>query len=128
MSNNPDESRRHRQNNREVMMKLPSIEEWPLLAREMFAMPVRLAGEDHVQTDIVHFGSSYKAVEYEWQQWLSAFEDILKRMYWVSAVVHLETAFNGRHTFVWESDSGLHEPDKGQMSVRCEWSHEASAL
>lgn len=125
---NPDESKCRRENNREVMMALPSIDEWPLLSREMFSMPVRVIDDGEVLTDVMHFGTSYKSVEYEWQQWLSTFEQVLTRMYWVSAVVHLETAFNGRHTFTWESENGMHEPNGGDFSVRCEWSHETSAL
>lgn len=122
------ESVRHRENNRRVMLALPSAQEWPLLSREMFSIALQLTSNDDNHTDVMHFGSSYKCVEYEWQQWLSTFEEILTRLYWVSAVVHLETAFNGCHTFIWESDTGLHEPNKSGMSVRCEWSHERSGF
>jgi hypothetical protein len=128
VSSNTEESHSHRENNRQVMMELPSVEDLPLLSREMFSMPVRVVGDDAVQTDVMHFGTSYKSVEYEWQQWMDSFEKVLDRMYWVSAVVHLETEFNGRHTFIWESDNGMHEPNAGNLSVRCEWSHEVSAF
>lgn len=119
-----------RSNNREVMQELPSVEEWPLLSREMFAMPV--AGseleedDDGMHTDVMHFGSSYKAVEYEWEQWLAKFEAMLKRMYWVSATVHLQTELNGTHTFSWESHDEYHAPSESELSVRCEWSREAA--
>lgn len=116
----------HRDNNRNVLMSLPSIEDWPLLSREMFSMPVPTTDLYQMQTDVMHFGSSYKAVEHEWDQWIARFEEILKGMYWVSATVHLETELNGRHTFTWEAEDSYHEPNTEALSVRCEWSRESA--
>ena len=123
-----DESGRfneHRQTNLQVMSELPSIEDWALLNREMFSMPQVATDLDDANTNVVHFGTSYKAVEHEWEQWIGKFESMLKRMYWVSATVHLDTELNGRHTFVWESEEEYHVPDSGELSVRCEWSRES---
>ena len=128
VSHNPEQSRCHREKNREVLMALPSIEEWPLLSREMFSMPVPGLDINDIHTDVMHFGSSYKSVEYEWQHWIDQFEALLKDMYWVSATVHLETEFNGRHTFNWEAEDSFHEPDSGQLAVRCEWSRELACF
>ncbi|MEE8056864.1 MAG: hypothetical protein V3T17_03365 [Pseudomonadales bacterium] len=128
VSHSAEEMRRHRQNNREVMMSLPSIEDWPLLSREMFSMPVQVMDVDEVHADVVHFGTSYKAVEYEWQEWIKKFENMLKNMYWVSATVHLETAFNGHHTFIWQAEESFHEPNDGELAVRCEWSRESAGF
>ncbi len=115
----------HRKINLQVMNELPSIEDWGLLNREMFSMPQVASDLDDANTNVVHFGSSYKAVEHEWEQWIGKFESMLKRMYWVSATVHLETELNGRHTFVWESEEECHAPDSGESTVRCEWSRES---
>jgi hypothetical protein len=128
VSDNQEESQHHRQKNRDAMMSLPSIEDWPLLSREMFSLPVQVTEIDDVHTDVIHFGTSYKGVEYEWQQWLDKFENMLKGMYWVSATVHLETELNGLHTFTWEADGSFHEPDQGDMAIRCEWSREATGF
>ena len=117
-----------REANKQVMQELPSIEDWPLLSREMFSMPELAMDLDDSNTNVVHFGTSYKAVEYEWEEWIGKFESMLKKMYWVSATVHLDTEFNGRHTFVWEAENEYHEPDSGELSVRCEWSRESSAF
>lgn len=128
LSDCPGEVQEHRSRNREVLMSLPSVEEWPLISREMFALPTVFLSLDEAQTDVIHFGSSYKSVEYEWQSWIDMFEDMLKQMYWVSATVHLETEFNGVHTFSWEPEESFHEPSSGDLAVRCEWSREASAF
>lgn len=125
LANNPEQLHSQRQHNRQVLMSLPGLEEWPLLSREMFSLPVAPLSLDQVQTDVMHFGCSYNAVEYEWQQWIDRFEALLKNMYWVSAMVHLETEFNGRHTFSWEAEDSFHQPDSGELALRCEWSREA---
>lgn len=122
-----DDVRRHRQINKSVLASLPSIEDWPLLSREMFRWPMDALDFNDVRTDVMHFGTSYKGVEYEWEQWLATFEQMLSQMYWVSATVHLETEFNGTHTFTWESEDDFHEPGRGELSVRCEWSRERFA-
>ena len=63
--------------NRLAMMTLPTAEEWPHLCQEMFAIPSVELGADNYQTEVIHFGASYRAIEYEWKQWMSKFEDLL---------------------------------------------------
>lgn len=123
-----EQTRRRRLANRRVLASLPSIEDWPLLSREMFVLPSETLVVDDLHTDVVPFGNSYKGVEYEWQQWLHRFEDLLQNMYWVSATVHLETEFNGVHTFTWHADQDYHEPNSGPLAMRCEWTHESATF
>lgn len=112
--------------NRRVIRQLPQADEWPFLCREMFAVP----GDDLMggtfQTQVIHFGMSYQAVEYEWEHWIHKFEMLLKQMYWVSAVVHLETELAGHHTFVWDCADVCHEPGEEPLRVRCEWAREGA--
>jgi hypothetical protein len=112
--------------NRDAMLTLPHADEWPFLSQEMFAIPETNLNTGNYQTEVMHFGASYKAVEYEWDQWIAQFEALLSKMYWVSATVHLETELSGTHTFTWESKGNCHTPGSGNMRVRCEWSHEGS--
>lgn len=112
--------------NRKAMLSLPSIEDWPLVSREMFSLPSYQDGHKTYQTEVIHFGASYKAVEYEWSQWIEQFEALLSRMYWVSATVHLETEISGTHTFTWYAKGSCHEPGSNAMNVKCEWSHEGA--
>lgn len=117
-----------RRTNRKVMLTLPSADEWPYLCREMFAIPRLQVSNDNYHTQVMHFGASYKAIEYEWNRWMAKFEDLLSRMYWVSAVVHLETELYGTHTFTWEASSSGHKPGAGICRAHCEWSHENTFL
>ena len=106
------------------MSKLPSADDWPYLCREMFAIPQIELNIDNYQTEVMHFGASYKAVEYEWNQWMKKFEELLNNMYWVSAIVHLDTELTGMHTFTWESKTDGHTPGAGIHQVHCEWTQE----
>lgn len=105
-------------------MKLPKMEEWPYLSNEMFSLPELTPGPDNYQTEVVHFGASYKGIEYEWNAWIERFEALLVDMFWVSAVVHLETELSGVHTFTWESQKDCHLPGEPLADTRCEWSRE----
>jgi hypothetical protein len=122
-SDDPELRRLRRETNHGVLAELPGGDLWPFLGREMFSF-CEQPGAGLYQTQVIHFGASYGAVEYEWNLWIEAFEALLKRLYWANAVVHLETELNGVHTFRWESDSGFHSPQEGGLRVRCAWERE----
>lgn len=113
-----------RQANRRAMLALPSGDEWPFLSQEMFSIPRLESSRARYQTEVMHFGASYKAVEYEWEQWIASFEELLSRMYWVSVTVHLETELSGTHTFSWTSMADSHVPGAKDILLQCEWSRE----
>ena len=110
--------------NESAVQALPQGEAWPFIGREMFSF-CEAPGAGLYQTQVIHFGASYGAIEYEWNLWIEAFEALLKRLYWASAVVHLETELNGTHTFRWETDSGSHSPQQSDLRMRCAWERES---
>lgn len=109
--------------NRDAMMSLPTEDEWSFLAQEMFSIPDESRASF---SQVVHFGAAYRGIEYEWQRWIEQFEALLRRMYWVSAKVHLETVVSGTHTFTWESENEYHKPGTEDIRVQCEWSREGN--
>ncbi len=117
--------RLRRLQNQRVINRLPDQDEWPFLSREMFAVSGDAPVFGTYQTQIIHFGASYAAVEYEWELWMRKFEELLAKMYWVSATVHLETELSGNHTFHWETKGNCHDPENSEISVRCEWNYES---
>lgn len=119
----PAEDAQRRTSNLRVLHSLPAGEDWPFLGRSMFSC-CEQPGEGLFQTQVIHFGASYRALEYEWGLWIQEFEGLLRRLYWASAVVHLETELNGIHTFRWESEQGCHSPDEGPLLLRCSWERE----
>jgi hypothetical protein len=122
-SGNREELFLRRRTNRLVLDGLPAGDAWPFLGRDMFSC-CQNEGAGLYQTQLIHFGASYRAVEYEWALWTQAFEALLKRLYWASAVVHLETELNGKHTFTWESEQGFHSPFEDDLRLRCVWERE----
>ena len=116
----------HRDANRVAISSLPAANEWPLICREMFSLPTANLNAGHYQTEVLHFGASYKAIEYEWEQWIIDFETLLQKMYWVSVNVHLETELSGIHTFTWNSLTDSHQPGSRDMQIHCEWSQETA--
>jgi len=112
--------------NREAMLSLPSADEWSFICQEMFAIPEANVLNNNYQTEVMHFGASYKAVEHEWAQWIEQFEALLRKMYWVSATVHLETELCGTHTFTWRAGGNCHVPGSDELQVKCEWTQEGS--
>src|SRR5690625_5480218 len=84
--------------NRHAMLSLPHADDWPFLSQEMFAIPQTEYRPGHYQTEVMHVGASYKAVEYEWDSWLAQFEDLLRRIFCGYFTVHLVTAVFGPHT------------------------------
>ena len=106
-----------RATNRRMLEQLPQGESWAFLGRDMFSF-CAAEGVGLYQTQVIHFGASYQAIEYEWSLWIKEFEALLKRLYWASAVVHLETELNGVHTFRWESENGFHSPQEQDLRVR----------
>ncbi|UVE19091.1 hypothetical protein NVV93_06865 [Pseudomonas sp. LS44] len=124
-SADPEQRAERRATNQRELAALPAGSDWPFLGRDMFSC-CQQPGEGLYQTQVIHFGASYRAVEYEWKLWVEQFEALLKRLYWASAVVHLETELNGTHTFRWESEKGFHSPREDSLRVRCAWEREGS--
>ena len=120
-----DEVAYHRRHNRDAMEQLPSAESWSLVNREMFSVPEQQATDASLMTEVMHFGASYQGVEHEWNYWLEQFESLLRKMYWVSATVHLETEMSGLHSFVFATDGAAHEPNQSDIQIRCEWVKDA---
>jgi hypothetical protein len=120
------DSSEHRRSIRAVMLELPSAESWSLLNREMFAVPEKHCGDISLSTDVTHFGVSYQGVQHEWKYWLEQFENLLRKMYWVSATVHLEIELSGLHSFVFETDGMAHKPNESTINIRCEWARDVT--
>lgn len=109
--------------NCDALLELHEQDTFPYLTSSMFSIPEEDLEQGTYQTQVIHFAASYQAVEYHWEQWMAKFEALLKKMYWVSATVHLETELSGKHTFHWECSGQYHVPSE-ELSVRCEWEQE----
>ncbi|MGH8436504.1 MAG: hypothetical protein ACRERX_18995, partial [Pseudomonas sp.] len=59
-SADPEQRRLRRVTNHRELNALPAGEAWPFLGREMFSF-CELSGEGLYQTQVIHFGASYRA-------------------------------------------------------------------
>jgi hypothetical protein len=116
----PEEYRKLQELNCEVLDSLPESDEWPFLTRSMFSVPGWRAQEGTYQGQIIHFGASLKELEYDWPQWLAKFENLLSKLFWNSAIVHLESEFGGTHACSWLAEDVIYDPP--QPTVR--WTFE----
>ncbi len=91
--------------NRGIITALPAQDQSPSpLARGMFALPIWNSG---LRVDqVIPFGGSFDddTMSREWWDiWLGKFESLLRKLYWKSVVLHMESmfAFKGHRKFEW---------------------------
>lgn len=53
------------------------------------------------RNQVIHFAASYKGVESDWETWIRKFEQVLQKLHWFDATVHLLTENFGQHTYTW---------------------------
>jgi hypothetical protein len=88
--------------NRKALEELPENDAvWPYLLRSMFNATFNEKLNVQYGFQVIHFGASYKEIEYDWDDWLRKFEMLLSSICGVSAIVHLHTEQNGKHTYEW---------------------------
>lgn len=57
------------------------------------------------KNQVIAFGASYKEVELSWMDWIVKFENLLSKLYWTEAVVHLETERGGNYVYQWKNNN-----------------------
>ncbi len=86
---------------------LPVTDEWPCLVRGMFAVPAPWPQGTYRQ-QVIHFGASLADGTDVGPRWVEKFEGLLRRLYWLTAVVHLETEAGPSPAWRWEpTDAAL---------------------
>lgn len=91
--------------NREYLSSLPTTDTYPWIHRNMFNVPDPTNIEGTYRDQVITFGASYKTVEYEWNEWLNKYENILRQLYWTSSTIHLDSEIIGKYTFEWVFDT-----------------------
>lgn len=89
----------HHQLNRDIITALPLADGDPPLTRDLFSLS---SGNAQFRSQIIRIGGSFDSLERYWKEWLEKFEDLLRGLYWFSAVIHLESeVFEGDYTYQW---------------------------
>jgi hypothetical protein len=108
--------------NEAVLTALPSEDPFPPLCRPMFAWPPADAPGIAYNNRIVHFAACVKNADFVARAWLDKFEQLLRRMYWESAYVRLQTVYTGTHEFTWEVGAAWKtDLCKGKVGPIGEW-------
>jgi hypothetical protein len=92
--------------NQQVIAGLPETDDWPFLTRAMFACAGDSVLTGRYRSQPIFFGATFKAVEWEWDQWLAKFEQLLARLFWDEVYLHLRTeATVGDYVYVYRADT-----------------------
>jgi hypothetical protein len=89
--------------NREAVATLAEDDNWPWLARVIFALPAPYSRGIY-RRQVIHFGLSIKDDPTNrglWDIWLGKFEAVLRRLYWWSALAQIDTEFAPPRVLDW---------------------------
>jgi hypothetical protein len=93
------------QNLSAISMLPENDDEWPFLSRCMFSSSTP-SFQTTYKSQIIHFGASFKNIEWEWEEWLTKFEALLHTMYWDEVRLHLiSEMFNSSFHYAWKDDN-----------------------
>jgi hypothetical protein len=85
--------------------RLPEEDPWPWLVRGHFALPAAYP-EGLYRTQVIRVGLSMKDDPGDtavWDLWLSKLEAVLRRLYWVRTIVHVQTELpKTTRSYVWD--------------------------
>lgn len=99
---NSSEYRKLQELNIEVIDDLPEHDNYPFFCKSMFSIPGQKPSEGTYKSQIIHFGCSIKGLEFgDEVLWVKKFETLLKKMYWFSALVYIETEMDGEYKYSW---------------------------
>lgn len=98
--------------NLHAISTLPEDDAWPFLSRAMFSSSTHSIQTTY-KSQIIHFGASFKQIEWDWEEWLTKFEALLRKMYWDEIHLHLLAEwlnFSPIH-YIWKDEGQATSPD-----------------
>ena len=99
-----EEYRNYQRKNLEIISEL-NDNEWPYLTKKMFSAADPGSHKETFRRHILHFGASTKDHGFEYiDLWTLKFEGLLSRLYWFTAVAHIETERYGSYKYEWRVD------------------------
>jgi hypothetical protein len=88
-----------------ALSTLPEEDTWPFLSRSMFSSSTNSIQTTY-KSQIIHFGASFKSIEWEWEEWLTKFEAFLSTMYWDEVRLHLiSEMFSSSFHYTWKDEN-----------------------
>ena len=99
-----EDYRKYQARNIEIVSKLPDEDADPHFVNGIFAskMPNENTKQGTFKTHILHFGVSLKTRGLDQRDiWIAKFEELLRRLYWGTAIVHIDTEIYGSYKYEW---------------------------
>jgi hypothetical protein len=88
--------------NKDIIENLPDNENWPPIVKGLFSVPETIPSPTFHRAQIIHFGASFKNFnDKDLRDWLSKFEDLLKKMYWWDVILHFDIELYGKYKYIW---------------------------
>ncbi|MCR9202868.1 MAG: hypothetical protein NXI04_29840 [Planctomycetaceae bacterium] len=88
--------------NETTLNSLPKEDEYPPLCRGMFSWASSDAIMITYKNRLIHFAAAMKEIDPETRTWLDKIDALLRKLYWESAYIRIETAYIGTHEFTWQ--------------------------
>lgn len=99
-----EEYRKYQYMNLEIISELDD-EEWPFLTKRMFSSADPDNFRETFRRQVLHFGASTKEQGYEYiDLWILKFETLLSKLYWFTAIAHIETEIYGSYKYEWKAN------------------------
>ena len=103
-----NEYRKLQNSNIQVIDELPVNDKYPYLSKSMFSIPDQTPDKGTYKSQIIHFGGSIKGLEFGDELiWIEKMENLLKKLYWFSAVAYIETEMDGEYKYSWLADKAI---------------------
>ena len=89
--------------NQTAIEQLPKTDDWPFLTRSLFSIAGDTPETGHYRRQCIHFGASFKGLEWEWDRWLVKFESLLSQLFWDEVLLHLYTEAVGHYDYQYKA-------------------------
>ncbi|CAA6823001.1 MAG: Unknown protein [uncultured Sulfurovum sp.] len=103
---------------RELIKTFEADEYYPCIRTEMFSLGVK--GSYYYDEQVITFGATYKAVEYDWKEFILKFEHILRNINFDTAKIQLETEFLGTYDFFWKKKINREKFERKEKLIETE--------
>ncbi len=104
---------------REFIQTFKNDKYYPWIRTEMFSLGVKGA-PFYYDEQVITFGATYKAVEYDWKEFILKFEHLLRNIDFYTAKIQLETEFLGTYDFFWKKKIDQKEFEKEEKLIETE--------
>lgn len=96
----------HLLENINIINNLPLEDVYPPLTRNMFHIISNLQDKAQFDSQLIKIGASIKEFEgTDWEEWLTKFQNLLRKLFWSSVHLQVITELGGSFEYKWSATS-----------------------